>query len=175
MQTVLLCMLCAGGAVLMAEFIRRFSKQHDSSPPRYALADSARDAALSFRRLFAAEESRFLEEFGDARRLRRRLRRNRQAIFVALIQQMQAEYSEAAADLRRLAVELDQPELARDVFVRTLSFQGRCLALRLQLALGVPATQGTIRWVTARAAANRPARAVVSGAQPAQLPYSAVR
>jgi hypothetical protein len=174
METTLTYLLCAGSAIWIADVIRGLASTRSGRNPDYAVQQTATEAFRAFQRVFSSREISFLAEHPKvARRLSRRLRRNRRQVFQTYLEQLRFEHTAASRDLRGLAVALDRSDLAREAVRRELGFSTCYWLLRIQLATGLPITPRALSWAGMPKA--RPARAVEAGAAYAELERTAVR
>jgi|GEM_PF-6484207 len=177
LPTTLTYLLCAGSAIWIAAVLSRLRAAHPRRGSRYGLEATARHVGDAFVRLFSASEEAFIARTAPTSRdLGRQFRRNRRQVFDLYLQQLKKEHDHATAELRRLAVRYDRPDLASVAVRRTIGFNTRYWVLRLQLAAGLAPTAPSIRWVAARRPAlQQHVAASASGGSDAGLQHTAVR
>lgn len=176
LPTTLTYLLCAGSAIWIAAVLSRLRSAHPRRSSRYGLEATARHVGDAFVRLFSVSEEAFIARTAPAsRELGRRFRRNRRQVFDLYLQQLKKEHDAATAELRRLAVRYDRPDLASVAVRRTIGFNTRYWVLRLQLAAGLAPTAPSVRWAAARRPALQRVPVSAPGGSDAGLQHTAVR
>ena len=150
LSTTVTYLFCAGSAIWIAAVIGRLRSSNARLSPHYSLESTSRHVTEAFGRLFSATEKSFIKTSnGVTDDLVHRFHHNRRQVFDVYLQQVKSQHDQATGELRRLASELDRPDLASIALRRTIRFNMRYWTLRLQLATGLPVTPRTVRWVTA--------------------------